>query len=56
MRFDTSEFSESASVCFSLNVYTFVHSFLSLCSVFEAFGKILACELAQDPTKPGKHK
>ncbi|KAK0047755.1 poly(U)-binding-splicing factor PUF60-like isoform X2 [Biomphalaria pfeifferi] len=25
-------------------------------SVFEAFGKILTCELAQDPTKQGKHK
>ncbi|BFY98530.1 hypothetical protein BsWGS_01569 [Bradybaena similaris] len=25
-------------------------------SVFEAFGKIVSCELAQDPTKQGKHK
>ena len=25
-------------------------------SVFEAFGKIVTCDLAQDPTKPGKHK
>lgn len=25
-------------------------------SVFEAFGKITSCELAADPTKPGKHK
>jgi len=25
-------------------------------SVFEAFGKIKSCELASDPTKPGKHK
>ncbi len=25
-------------------------------SVFEAFGKIITCELTADPTKPGKHK
>ncbi|XP_041368858.1 poly(U)-binding-splicing factor PUF60-like isoform X2 [Gigantopelta aegis] len=36
-----------------------IHSDLSesdIQSVFEAFGKIITCKLAQDPTKPGKHK
>ncbi|CAG5126959.1 unnamed protein product [Candidula unifasciata] len=38
---------------------TSIHSDLTendIKSVFEAFGKIVSCELAQDPAKQGKHK